>query len=89
MLSHEAGGKFILPSERKYVMLALSRRAGSRAGPRRKDVTNPMGMTDLQFKSWLKQIIRGLEDARNEESKEMTDRKIDNLIKDLREDLQG
>jgi len=48
-----------------------------------------MGMTDLQFKSWLKQIIRGLEDARNEESKEMTDRKIDNLIKDLREDLQG
>ena len=25
-----------------------------------------MGMTDLQFKSWLKQIIRGLESAKDE-----------------------
>ena len=48
------------------------------------EVTKEMGMTDLQFKSWLKQIIRGLEGA-----KEETGRKIDELLKDLKEDLQG
>lgn len=52
-------------------------------------MTTDMGMTDLQFKSWLKQIIRGLEDAKNEIDKEQTDRKIDSLLKDLKEDLQG
>lgn len=52
-------------------------------------MTEDMGMTDLQFKSWLKQIIRGLEEAKSEDSKEQTDRKIDTLLKDLKEDLQG
>ncbi|GAA0244265.1 hypothetical protein MCI89_08555 [Muricomes sp. OA1] len=48
-----------------------------------------MGMTDLQFKSWLKQIIRGLESAKEENSKEETDKKIDEMLNDLKEDLQG
>lgn len=48
-----------------------------------------MGMTDLQFKSWLKQIIRGLESAKEEDTKEETDKKLDELLKDLKEDLQG
>lgn len=48
-----------------------------------------MGMTDLQFKSWLKQIIRGLEGAKEEDTKENTDKKIDEMLKDLKEDLQG
>ena len=48
-----------------------------------------MGMTDLQFKSWLKQIIRGLEGAKEEGTKEKTKKKIDELLKDLKEDLQG
>lgn len=48
-----------------------------------------IGMTDLQFKSWLKQIIRGLEGAKNESTKEETDKKIEELLKDLKEDLQG
>ena len=48
-----------------------------------------MGMTDLQFKSWLKQIIRGLEDAKKEDTKEDTNKTLDELLKDLREDLQG
>ncbi len=48
-----------------------------------------MGMTDLQFKSWLKQIIRGLEGAKEESTKEETDKKLDELLKDLKEDLQG
>ena len=30
-----------------------------------------MGMTDLQFKSWLRQIIRRLEEAEGEENKEV------------------
>ncbi|MCD8014074.1 MAG: hypothetical protein LUG99_13045 [Lachnospiraceae bacterium] len=48
-----------------------------------------MGMTDLQFKSWIKQIIRGLKDAKEEPDKENTDKKISELLKDLEEDLQG
>ena len=41
------------------------------------EIMEDMGMTDLQFKSWLRQIIRRLEEAESE------------LLKDLREDLQG
>ncbi len=48
-----------------------------------------MGMTDLQFKSFLKQIIRGIEAAKDQEEKEDTDEKLDELLKDLKEDLQG
>lgn len=48
-----------------------------------------MGMTDLQFKSWLKQIIRGLESAKEEDTKEETDKKINEMLQDLKEDLQG
>lgn len=48
-----------------------------------------MGMTDLQFKSWLKQIIRGLESAKEESTKEETDKKLDEMLKDLKEDLLG
>lgn len=53
------------------------------------EVMETMGMTDLQFKSWLKQIIRGLEGAKEEKTKEDTDKKIEELLKDLKEDLQG
>lgn len=53
------------------------------------EVINDMGMTDLQFKSWLKQIIRNLEDAKEESTKEDTDKKITKLLNDLKEDLQG
>ena len=53
------------------------------------EIMEGMGMTDLQFKSWLRQIIRRLEEAESEDSKEKTDIKLDELLKDLREDLQG
>lgn len=53
------------------------------------EVMETTGMTDLQFKSWLKQIIRGLEGAKEERTKEDTDKKIEELLKDLKEDLQG
>lgn len=43
-----------------------------------------MGMTDLQFKSWLKQIIRGLEGAKGESTKEDTDKKIEELLRNCR-----
>ena len=39
-----------------------------------------MGMTDLQFKSWLRQIIRRLEEAEGEENKEKTDQKAGGII---------
>ena len=53
------------------------------------EIMEDMGMTDLQFKSWLRQIIRRLEEAESEDSKEKKDIKLDELLKDLREDLQG
>lgn len=53
------------------------------------EVMDTIGMTDLQFKSWLKQIIRGLEGAKKESTKEETDKKLEELLKDLKEDLQG
>ncbi|MCM1134869.1 MAG: hypothetical protein NC400_04755 [Clostridium sp.] len=40
------------------------------------EVMQDMGMTDLQFKSWLKQIIRGLEGAKEKETKEETDKEL-------------
>lgn len=48
-----------------------------------------MGMTDLQFKSYLKQLIRNLEDAKNEEEGAEVKRKLEEIIRDLNEDLQG
>ena len=53
------------------------------------EVMQDMGMTDLQFKSWLKQMIRVLESAKQESTKEGTDKKLEELLKDLKEDLQG
>ena len=41
-----------------------------------------MGMTDLQFKSFLKLLIMQLEDAKTEEQKQ-------EVIKQLKEMLQG
>lgn len=41
-----------------------------------------MGMTDLQFKSFLKLLIKQLEDAKTEEEKQ-------EIIKELKEMLQG
>lgn len=48
-----------------------------------------MGMTDLQFKSFLKQVLRNLETAVNKESKEEILAEISRLMKDLEEDLKG
>ena len=48
-----------------------------------------MGMTDLQFKSWIRQMLRGLEAAKREPTKEETDKRIDELMRALKEDLQG
>ena len=48
-----------------------------------------MGMTDLQFKSFLRQLLRNLETAASKESKEEILAGIADLIKDLEEDLKG
>ncbi len=37
------------------------------------EVMQDIGMTDLQFKSWLRQIIRGLEGAKEKTTKEETE----------------
>lgn len=71
------------------IIILSDSKADGRKGGKNMEVMQDMGMTDLQFKSWLKQIIRSLEGAREENTKEGTDKKIEELLKDLREDLQG
>ncbi len=48
-----------------------------------------MGMTDLQFKSYLRQLIRSLEAAESQSTLEGALEVIARLKKDLEEDLQG
>lgn len=46
--------------------------------------------TQKMLLSWfIKQIIRGLESAKEKATKEETDQKLEALLKDLKEDLQG
>ena len=47
------------------------------------------GMTDLQFKSHLRQLIASLERARKAETPEKAQEIISELIALYREDLQG
>ena len=47
------------------------------------------GMTDLQFKSYIRQMSRNIEEARSETAKIDTDKKLEVLLRDLKEDLQG
>ena len=48
-----------------------------------------MGMTDLQFKSYLKLLLRTLETAVSKESRDEVIAEISKLIKDLEDDLKG
>lgn len=63
---------------------------GNKANDEELDVTErkeETGMTDLQFKSFLKQLIGNLENARKDDCEK--DKKLDQIIQDLKEDLQG
>ena len=48
-----------------------------------------MGTTDLQFKSYLKQLIRALEAAESKDTREEVLAEIARLKQDLQEDLKG
>ena len=48
-----------------------------------------MGMTDLQFKSYLRLLLRTLETAVSKESKEEIIAEISRLMHDLEDDLKG
>ncbi len=48
-----------------------------------------MGMTDLQFKSFLRMMVNYIEEAKAEESKEGTDEKLDKVLENLKADLEG
>ena len=47
------------------------------------------GMTDLQFKSFIRQLVGQLEDARNKPTLEETQDKLDKMIDRFRSDLQS
>ena len=48
-----------------------------------------MGMTDLRFKSYLKQLIHALEAAESKDTKDAVLADIAKLKQDLQEDLKG
>ena len=48
-----------------------------------------MGMTDLQFKSYLRLLIRSLERVISKETKEEMAAEIETLIDDLQTDIKG
>ncbi len=48
-----------------------------------------MGMTDLQFKSWLQQLISRLKDVQKEETKEKEDIKISEIIEEFETTLKN
>ncbi len=45
------------------------------------------GMTDLQFKAYTRLIIKLLENAKSQPTKEATDESLDELIADFKDDL--
>ena len=47
-----------------------------------------MGMTDKQFKSWLRRIKRDLQEAREAEDIGMKNKKIDEMLEDIQADLE-
>lgn len=47
------------------------------------------GMGDLQFKSFLKQLVKRMENARDKPSKEEVKSKLDEIIQDLKSDIES
>ena len=52
------------------------------------EVIQEMGMTDKQFKSWLRRIKRDLQEAREAEDTETKNKKIDEMLEDIQADLE-
>lgn len=48
-----------------------------------------MGMTDLQFKSWLQQLVSRLKDVKDTESADLKDKKIDDIIEEFETTLKN
>lgn len=48
-----------------------------------------MGMSDLQFKSFLKQLVKRMEDAKDEPGEEEVRAKLDEIIQDLKSDIES
>ena len=47
------------------------------------------GMSDLQFKAFLKQLVGRLEGAKNQPSEERIRAKLEEVIDDLRSDIES
>ena len=50
---------------------------------------NGMGMTDLQFKGYIKQLIRSIEHAESQKEEQALRKELEQLRKDLQELLEG
>jgi len=47
------------------------------------------GISDLQFKSFLKQLVKRMENARDKPSEEEVKSKLDEIIQDLKSDIES
>lgn len=52
------------------------------------EVIQDMGMTDKQFKSWLRRIKRDLQEARDAKDEDSKNKKIDEMLEDIQQDLE-
>ena len=50
---------------------------------------NDVGMTDLQFKSWLQQLVNRLKDINNADDKNEIHKKIEELVKEFENTLKN
>jgi hypothetical protein len=48
-----------------------------------------MGMTDLQFKAFVKQVKKRIEDAKKTEDNKLKDEKLEDIIGDMEDILES
>ncbi len=48
-----------------------------------------MGMSDLQFKSFLRQLVKRMEDAKDEPDADEAKAKLAEIIQDLKSDIES
>lgn len=48
-----------------------------------------MGMSDLQFKSFLKQLVKRMENAKDEPTGDEVKAKLEEIIQDLKSDIES
>lgn len=52
------------------------------------EVMQDMGMTDRQWKGWLRRLKRDLEELKSETDEKERDKKLDIMLEEIQQDLE-